>query len=75
MISNEELAAMVKTGRCAPYEIDEEAIRALARELLRVRLVVKEQAPAFVLRGQRYLPEWAIAVLHNEGGRDENDNG
>ncbi len=66
-LTNKDLTRMVKTGSHKPYEIQEEAIRGLARELLRVRLVVQSQAPAIILRGQRILPDWAISVIHGEG--------
>ena len=66
-LTNKDLMRMVKTGTHKPYEIQEEAIRALARELLRVRLVVQSQAPAIIIRGQRMLPDWAISVIYGEG--------
>lgn len=67
-LTNKDLTRMVKTGSHKPYEIQEEAIRGLARELLRVRLVVQSQAPACTVRGQRFLPDWAISVIRGEGG-------
>lgn len=66
-LTNKDLMRMVKTGTYKPYEIQEEAIRGLARELLRVRLVVQSQAPACIVRGQRFLADWAISVIHGEG--------
>lgn len=55
---NEDLMKMIRS--------EEELVVKLATELLRVRQVVKANAPAFIVRGQRYLPDWALSILDGE---------
>lgn len=45
---------------------DCETISKLALELLRVRMIVKTQAPAYIVRGERYIADWAKAILNGE---------
>lgn len=65
-LHNEDLMKMIKTGHYRPFQSEEEAIGKLAAELLRVRQVAKAHAPAMIVRGQRYSPDWVLSILDGE---------
>ena len=65
-MTNEQLLEMTKFGHCHPFLTDSEAISRLAAELLRVRMIVQTQSPAYIVRGDRYIADWAKAILNGE---------